>query len=108
MESLGVLRMFASSFLFPQQLFRWLVGIQFHHHGPAVKARDKEFAILHARRRYRHAGLHRQFFGPVQFSRLRIEAIDGFGMPNDELTLAAGLDNNRRAIAWLLGRKSVP
>jgi hypothetical protein len=53
-----------------------------------------------------HGGYER--LGPINFAGFRIQAIDGGGMPEDELALAADFIDHRRGITGLGGRQFLP
>src|SRR5262249_19003463 len=54
------------------------------------------------------ADVTRVLFAPVFLARLRIERVDRLAVPDDELALAASLENDRRGVPDLLGRQRAP
>src|SRR5689334_14197177 len=60
------------------------------------------------RRRDAQAGAHFHWHGPEQRASFRIERIDRFRVPNDELFSAGSFDHGWRTIARFLRRQRAP
>src|SRR6266478_2261560 len=93
---------------FPGQFGAWLVRGEMEHLGVIEGAGQEEpFAQL-PRRRDGHAHVRVGRFGPVDFARFRIEPVDLFAIPDNELALAAGFIDHWGTIARLLSSQGVP
>ena len=82
--------------------------VEFQHHRAVVERGDEQLITDMARRGHAQAGTRDKFFAPINFARFRIERVDRFRMPDDELPFSAGLDDRRRTIARLLRRECAP
>ena len=71
---------------------------------PVIEAGEEEQVAHLSRGGDRHTGPCLERFGPVEFSRLGIEPIGRFRMPDDKLPLAAGFEDHRRTVTRLFSR----
>src|SRR5581483_5700052 len=85
-----------------------LCGVEVKRHRAVVKASEVQQVIHLAWRGDGHAGTNLGWFRPINFASLRVQRVDGFGVPDDELSLAAGGEKGRGAISWFLGGEAAP
>ena len=78
------------------------------HERAAVKGGEEEQVAQLARRGDGHAGARFEGHRPIDLAGHRVERVGRLGMPEDELPLAAGLVDDRRAVARLLGAQRAP
>src|SRR5206468_5435528 len=106
MERVGVL--FTHFLALPDLGDRWFVRIKAKHHRTIVKAREVEQVTHSSGSGDGHAGPDLTGLRPIALARFRVQRVDRFRMPDDELTFAAGFKNHRRTIAWLFGGECPP
>src|SRR5262249_7276491 len=85
----------------------FLLGEAEHRRVTERRRQEKTVADLTGRRD-RHTHVRGVFFRPVDLAGLRVEAMHGFRVPDDKLTLAASLVNHRWTVTRLLGRERSP
>src|SRR6266436_3061826 len=82
--------------------------IKAQHQSAAVKCSEEQPRPELARRSDGHSRARLERYRPKQAAAFRIQRIDAFGVPDDELPSPAGLANDRRAVAQLLGVERAP
>src|SRR5262249_23122561 len=73
-----------------------------------IQAADKEMIADLDGRHDRHAVVRLEWDGPVLLASVGVEADDGSGVPDDQLFLAADVDEARAAVAGLLDVEGLP
>ncbi|MDB6123220.1 MAG: hypothetical protein JWQ71_2213 [Pedosphaera sp.] len=105
-EGVGIF--LADFFALPDEGGGGFVVVEAEGHGTVVEAGEEEEVVHLARGGDGHGEFDVDGVRPIDFAGFGIERVDGFGMPDDELTFAATLNDGGRAVAGFLGGKGVP
>src|SRR5213075_8914 len=81
---------------------------QLEHEGAFIKSRHEEPIPGLAWCRHTQPGTRRERLRPVDLAGLGFEGVDGFRMPDDELTAFPDLDQRGRTVTGFLGGESPP
>src|SRR5262249_3054375 len=92
----------------PYDLRAGLVSPQFDQGRSVVQAADEQVVADLDGRHDRHAVVRYERDGPVLLAGVGVEADDGGGVPDDQLFLAADVDEARAAVAGLLDVEGLP
>ena len=86
---------------------RFVLG-EFHHHRPVVKCCHKQLVPDLPRCRHRQPKPKPERLRPVNLPRVRVQRVDRFRMPDDQLLHATGLDECRWTIPRLTRGQAAP
>src|SRR5262249_3274808 len=98
-QAVGLVGKLALAFAAPKYGFRRLVRVELEHDRAVVEAAHQQLIAGLSWVGDRHAGLDRERLGPILATGFGVERMDGLRIPDNELPLAAGFDDGRRAVA---------